>query len=317
MAKSKAKPLTDDDIMPIGKQFRGKVKMRDVPAQYLKWLDSQDFIYFSPSLFKYIQINRAIINVEVKHDLHIRRDRGIGGDRSCGALILTDLNLDLDVIIDDDDRFFLEFGCDTAVDILNELQLDTNNLSFISQAKTCHLMCGDLEYIGFKSYEDAEEYAHQEAMCILEDGGCESLIEDYISIPDSEGIADERSEEDILELSEQEIWERADMWDEWNEIDDIEDQEEMEEKKYELLERATAKVRDEIYDDYMDRLSDPIQYIRDRGVAARDIQYLSYVEVDFEKAADDLVSSEGVCGLVSRWDGHEHEINGTYWYRTS
>ena len=59
MKGNNAKPLTDDDIMPIGKQFKGKTLMRDVPAKFLKWLDTQELLY--PTLREYASIDQALI----------------------------------------------------------------------------------------------------------------------------------------------------------------------------------------------------------------------------------------------------------------
>ena len=55
----KAKPLTDDDLMPWG-DHKG-TPMRDVPLTYLAWLSNQAWIKDRPEAYGYIQTKREAI----------------------------------------------------------------------------------------------------------------------------------------------------------------------------------------------------------------------------------------------------------------
>ncbi len=58
-------PLKDRDLMPFGKHKNKQMKY--VPAEYLDWLDQQDWVAKSwPRVKGYIDHNRAVIDKELQ-----------------------------------------------------------------------------------------------------------------------------------------------------------------------------------------------------------------------------------------------------------
>lgn len=57
--------LTDDCKFPFG-LHKGK-RMKDVPSEYLDWMDGQPWSHKWPEVVDYIDRNRKAINLDLKH----------------------------------------------------------------------------------------------------------------------------------------------------------------------------------------------------------------------------------------------------------
>ena len=135
--------------------------------------------------------------------------------------------------------------------------------------------------------------------------------------------SDIRNEDDGSRLAEE-----AGMSEEFDEIqekiDEYEDKgkdtTKLEEKKELLLDNAEEKVRENMYDDYYERLEDPFRcLVEEDGIYSAEDFYEHYgYSIDIDEAAEDAVNTDGVAHFFASYDGNEVELDdGTVIYRVN
>ena len=138
----------------------------------------------------------------------------------------------------------------------------------------------------------------------------------FISATDRSQIANDEASSYIGGQDQDSIIAEAEMEDEYEEIDSNEEltDAEKESAKQQLIENAIDKVRDKYYEDAYDNLDDPLEYFTDQGMTVAEIVEMNFIQINYDSAADDLVSNDGWATL-SRYDGeYETTTNGIVYF---
>lgn len=170
-------------------------------------------------------------------------------------------------------------------------------------------------------YSDAADFAEQ----LINDIGMPSNPEQYLYVTDTDKriVAGEQADNDLEDMSDDDILDRADMKEEYEEreqkesdiesleeeiygLDKEDDADEIEEKQSELdnlndelskmdtldeiLAKAKEKVHDEIYEEWHDGLDDPLQFlVKELGIySEEDLMKANFVGFDYEAFAKDI-----------------------------
>lgn len=147
----------------------------------------------------------------------------------------------------------------------------------------------------------------------------EVFLKSYVFISDTDRsqIANEEASSYIEGQSTDDILTEADMADEYDEIDSSEEYTDVEKEaaKQQLAENAIDKVRDKYYEEAYDNLADPVEYFTGQGMDVSDVLAMNFIQINYDSAAEDLISSDGWAPALSRYDGgYETTTNGIVYF---
>jgi len=182
-------------------------------------------------------------------------------------------------------------------------------------------------YTVFEDEDDAREYA----IGYLQDefemepeilaGVAEWVINDNVSVypTDIRLIAQEEGDRRVEDMGDEEAAEAVGM--------DVEYLEAIDDEDYAKAEQIGADAREivaeEVIDDWKDGLKqDPLGFLADEhGIYTREELLsgkASFIQVDLDGVAKDIISNDGVANTLARYDGHENETSeGLIYYRTN
>ena len=182
---------------------------------------------------------------------------------------------------------------------------------------------GNREYAVFEDYDKAKSEAVEQVKQDLEDSPenfTQSWLTKFITMSDtdrrltaqdlSDLYADGLNNEDYLDgggvLSE---WE--DLEEKLNDLDyDDKEYDKIQKEMDDLVETGKEKMIENSYEEIYDELEDPIQYfVHDTGMySMEDLLHSNFIQIDYEKASQDVVDTDGVAHFLAGYDGNEMEI---------
>lgn len=188
------------------------------------------------------------------------------------------------------------------------------------------------EYMVFKSYDDAEEYAKENMKDMFESdkGTWEGAdwVKQFLTITDtdrriiageeSDRIVEDRDDDEILDIAESDDIIDSDKKEEltnWKDSESSDDNEKFQKAIDRLKEQIVEKAYDRIYKE----LEDPVQYfVEDQGMySLEDLAQQNFITQDFDGMVQYVIDNDGIAGQLAGYDGDEVEIEGLYLYRTN
>jgi antirestriction protein len=140
-------------------------------------------------------------------------------------------------------------------------------------------------YVG--KYDDIEDFAYETVESM---GGIEGISDAdrylYVTDTDRRLVSNEQADDDIENMDDDDILERAEMKDEYDEAIDNEKEEEAEA----ILEKAKEAVHDEIYEEWHKGLEDPYSFLVDeQGLYdSKSILKANFVVFDYKEFGEAL-----------------------------
>lgn len=199
---------------------------------------------------------------------------------------------------------------------------------------------GGEEWLGFSDYSAAEAAATNQVERDLKDEPGifnQDWLIGFVTIsPTDQGLlandmADSAvegySDEDVVRDAERldvTSWTKyANLQDERDALDvDDEDDEgkddELAGQQDDMIDDMKEEVSSALSDEYEDAIAaEPVKFfVDDHGLFTREQFFdADFVSIDVEAAADSAVDTDGVAHFLAGYDGEEHEVNDTYWYR--
>lgn len=167
------------------------------------------------------------------------------------------------------------------------------------------------DYVAYDGLEEAERVARESVKQDLENEP-EIFSQDwlsnhlYVSDTDRRIIAGEEADNYVDDvLSEKDLLEEARMDSEYDEAETSENQAEMDR----ILSEAREAVHDRKYEEVYSALRDPIDYfVNELGAyTVEDLLKASFIQIDYNEAADDAVATDGYGHFVDGYDNNPHE----------
>jgi len=120
------------------------------------------------------------------------------------------------------------------------------------------------------------------------------------------------------DMDDSDVAMRANIEDEWEEAQEF-DYEQGTDTATELIGQAREDLAEEESDRIERQLErDPVGYfVDDVGIySTEDLLQQSFINIDYEAAAQEAVRADGVAHFLAGYDGHENETDeGMYYYR--
>jgi len=223
----------------------------------------------------------------------------------------------------DEDEVALEFAAEFGVepsDIEYEIEVTDESDFGIDYWQ---VEVSGREYIAFEDWDDAYEYATQRIVQDFEDdpgmvaGVAEWAVKDNLEVyPGDVRLVAQDMADWAYDLDDDDAVERADMEDEYEEA--LEDENDM--RASEIADNAREQIADEEQRRWEDGLKqDPLGFLTDEEglYSTEDVLggEVSFVHVDYEGLADDILKNDGIGPTLAGYDGEERETDSMVYFR--